>query len=186
MSDERLIQVSALADGALDDHALDGLRADLQQDPGLRDHWERYHLIGQLVRRESVRLDARGIADRVAAALAREPGKVIRLPPRPSPRSGVAPFAGAALAAAAAFLAVFAIPGLFHWMDEDAAITEGRTMVPRLARPEAVRGAPAIWEEHPELASKLNLYLLNHQESAPAAGVRGVLPYVNFVTYDAP
>lgn len=186
MSDERLIQVSALADGALDDYALDELSANLQHDPGLRDHWERYHLIGHIIRREPVAPDARGIADRVSAALAREPGKVTRLPTRRSPRPGVAPFAGAALAASAAFLAVFAIPGLFHWMDDDSAIVEARATAPRLASPDQVRGAPAIWEQHPELASKLNLYLLNHQESAPAAGVRGVLPYVNFVTHDAP
>jgi sigma-E factor negative regulatory protein RseA len=186
MSDERLIQVSALSDGALDDHGLDELRAELQQDPGLREHWERYHLIGQLIRREPIRLDARGMGDRVSAALAREPDNVTRLPTRRTPRSGVAPFAGAALAAAAAFLAVFAIPGLFHWMGDDAAVVDTRGTAPRLAGPNLVRGAPAIWEQHPELASKLNLYLLNHQESAPAAGVRGVLPYVSFVTYDAP
>jgi sigma-E factor negative regulatory protein RseA len=190
MSDERLIQLSALADSALDDQGVDALRGALAEDPGLRERWERYHLIRQSIRREPISPGARVIADRVAAALATEPDNLIRLTPRRRARSGVAAFAGAALAAAAAFLAVFAIPGLFHWVDEGGVVAESRVAaqgVPRavLAGPVPASG-PAIWKEHPELATKLNLYLLNHQESAPAAGVRGVLPYVSFVAHDAP
>jgi sigma-E factor negative regulatory protein RseA len=190
MSDERLLQLSALADGALDDQGVDGLRGALAEDPGLRERWERYHLIGQSIRRESISPGARAIADRVASTLDTEPENLIRLIPRRRARSGVAAFAGAALAAAAAFLAVFAIPGLFHWVDEGAVVAESKVADRGAPDTDLAGGVPAswpaIWKERPELATRLNLYLLNHQESAPAAGVRGVLPYVSFVAHDAP
>jgi sigma-E factor negative regulatory protein RseA len=37
----------------------------------------------------------------------------------------------------------------------------------------------------PEIESKLNDYLVNHQEYAPTAGMKGMLPYASFVSYDA-
>ena len=33
--------------------------------------------------------------------------------------------------------------------------------------------------------AKLNSYLVNHQEYAPSTGMKGMLPYATFVSYDA-
>jgi sigma-E factor negative regulatory protein RseA len=40
--------------------------------------------------------------------------------------------------------------------------------------------------DRPDLASKLDLFLVNHQEAAPAAGVKGMLPYATLVGYEGP
>lgn len=181
MSDEHQRLLSALVDDALDERSTAGLCNRLQLDPALRGTWERYHLMGRAMRRERVDAGARGIAERVAAALDAAPDlRAVPAPPRR--RVFAAPFAGAALAAAAAFIAVFAVPSFFQWPD---AADPGSGLAASVAP-----GQPADAERwglvRPELASKLDLFLLNHQESAPATGVKGVLPYVAFVGYDGP
>ncbi|MFZ0790332.1 MAG: hypothetical protein WAM94_12015, partial [Chromatiaceae bacterium] len=37
----------------------------------------------------------------------------------------------------------------------------------------------------PDLQSKLDLFLVNHQEAAPATGVKGMLPYATLIGYEA-
>jgi sigma-E factor negative regulatory protein RseA len=183
MSDQRLEKLSALMDGELGGPLASGLLDRIGRDQELRAAWERYHLIAHVVRGEAVHPDARGLANSIGEALRREP---IRMPRRPSPTpmsTRLAPFGGAALAAAAAFLAVFAVPNLMQG-------PEAPTSKP-LQR-QAASSAPATglverrWDlDRPELASKLDLFLVNHQESAPAAGVKGMLPYATLVGYEA-
>jgi sigma-E factor negative regulatory protein RseA len=182
MTEERQRQLSALVDGDLDVRRVANACGLIAVDPELRSTWERYHLIGQTLRGEPVDPGARGVADAVRAALVSEP-----LPERQRQGGGrrssrLAPFAGAALAAGAAFLAVFAVPALFQGPDPgDLAPAPGRL---------AGLSTPLPFQERrwnlnpPDLQNKLDLFLVNHQEAAPATGVKGMLPYATLIGYE--
>ena len=182
MTDEHRQRLSQLQDGALDAARLPDLLDALSQDPGQRATWERYHLIGQAMRGETIDPRYRGIADRVRSAIAAEP---IPLAPR---RRGRLPslsrrhLTGLALAASAAFIAWIGAPALF----EDAVqVPGGGLEAPRLVEQESI--PMRRWHlERPELASKLDLYLVTHQATASAAGTKGLLPYATLVGYESP
>jgi sigma-E factor negative regulatory protein RseA len=36
----------------------------------------------------------------------------------------------------------------------------------------------------PQVESRLNSYLVNHQEYAPTTNMKGIMPYATFVSYD--
>jgi sigma-E factor negative regulatory protein RseA len=42
------------------------------------------------------------------------------------------------------------------------------------------------WEllKKPAVESRLNAYLVNHQERSPASNIKGIMPYATFVSYD--
>ena len=183
MTDERQRQLSALMDGDLDERRVAAACDLIARDPDLRSAWERYHLIGQALRGERVEQGVRGVADAVRSALVSEP-----VPLRP--RRGVvrrssrlAPFAGAALAAGAAFLAVFAVPALFQG-PEPGNLAPGGDRLAALSAPLPLQ--ERRWSLNtPDLQSKLDLFLVNHQEAAPATGVKGMLPYATLIGYEA-
>lgn len=182
MTDAHFSELSALVDGELTDYQGLALYTALGRDPRLRAAWERYHLIGQALRGESVNPAVRGLAEAVRRCT--EPARPARGPlSLPSaPRFWRAPFAGAALAAGAAFLAVFAVPGRHQ------VAAPVRPAVP--AQAGAARASvPALrrWEiDRPELATILDRLLVNHQVAAPAARARGLLTYVGLVGHEAP
>ncbi len=193
MTDPYLRELSALVDGELNDYQGLALHAALGRDPGLRAAWERYHLIGQALRGQPVSPAARGLADAVrhgtvAPAPAPAPDQCPAYAPAGSPalpkrvRVWRAPFAGAALAAGAAFVTVFAVPG----RHQSAPPVRLSPFTPT----SAVRvNAPVLrrWEiDKPELAGILDRHLVNHQASAPAARSRGLLPYVTLVGHESP
>ncbi len=114
MKDHQRQALSALVDGELPASQAGGLLDALGRDPELRDQWERYHLIGGALRGEAASLAYREIAERTRARIAAEPTVLAPAAARPRRPSRLAPFAGVALAASAAFLAVFAVPALFQ------------------------------------------------------------------------
>jgi sigma-E factor negative regulatory protein RseA len=42
------------------------------------------------------------------------------------------------------------------------------------------------WEllKKPKVESRLNNYLLNHQDLSPSSNIKGIMPYATFVSYD--
>ena len=186
MTDEHRSQLSALVDGELPSrHAL-SLFAAVERDRGLSATWERYHLIGQALRGERVQPDARGIAAAVREQLDGEPIVLIPRAAVSGPRVWRPPFAGAALAASAVLLAVFAVPSLYQGPESAPA----RSALPSALaaagqRPPNLRYAARRWQtDRGDLANKLDLFLVNHQETAPATGVKGMLPYATLVGYE--
>lgn len=197
MIDEHKRHLSALRDGELDAVSTARLLSDVALDPALRDTWRRYQWVGSAIRGEPLVLDHDCLAERVAAALDREPLTIRRrLRSRfaarrvPSERFVLSPIAGMSLAAAAAFVVVFALPALFQGAG---------TPDPRLAsappdpesRPELVsrlaQTSAQRWDlDHPGVATKLDRFLVTHQDTASVTGARGMLPYATFVGYDAP
>jgi len=187
--------LSALLDGELTAAQASGVLDTLERDPELRGLWERYHLIGGALRGEGVVMAYRDVAERTRANIATEPTILAPAGPRPRGPSRLAPFAGVALAASAAFLAVFAVPSLF----EPAATPPTASTVARAAPPAPIDGSRQAASERflvgrpvqrwhvdqPAVASKLDRLLVNHQEYAPATGINGMLPYATLVSYDA-
>ena len=168
------------------DGELDGRRAarlfDLVgREPEMRAAWERYHLIGQAIRGERIDREVRGLADSVRRAVEREPTVIA-----PSSRLGrgvpLAPFAGAVLAAGVAILAILAVPSLLQGPGPEGGQVP---VVERYARLDN-SAPPQTWSpDRQVLADKLDLFLVNHQEAAPATGVKGMLPYATLVGYDS-
>jgi len=191
MTDEQVSQLSALVDGELTTRHAVPLVHSIGQDPVLRATWERYHLIGQVLRGERVQVATRGVAATVGERLRSEPTLVM-----PGAVVGVrsriwhSPLAGAAMAAAVVLLAVFAVPGVNQGPMSGPAlradVAGGAPPEPAVAVGDAeIDHALRRWHtDRDALASKLDVFLVNHQETAPAAGVRGLLPYATLVGYE--
>jgi sigma-E factor negative regulatory protein RseA len=183
MSQTQRERLSALMDDGLESTERAAVIAATLADGELRGAWTRYHLIGDALRGELAARPAGPMAERVRAQLAAEPTLLAPVP-RPAPwRRWMAPAAGVALAASVAGVAMLAGPGLLE---------QGPVLAPAaLARDERpptvlyLDTAGTSWNlARPETERKLNAYLINHQEYAPATGMKGMLPYAAFASYD--
>ncbi|HLW74045.1 MAG TPA: sigma-E factor negative regulatory protein [Gammaproteobacteria bacterium] len=100
-------QISALADQALPEGEHELLLRRFAVEKSLRLHWERYHLIGEAMRKGLPPVDTRGFADRVMTAISQE-----SQPEQKSAGLGDRFMRGLAGVAVAATVAVVAITGL--------------------------------------------------------------------------
>ncbi len=186
-------QISALLDGELPEHEAARCLDRLTRDPDLRSAWGRYHLIGDALRGEPLGLPGGGLAERVSAALEREPAILAAPARRASKNRGrpewLRPLAGAAIAASVAVVTLISYPYLVG--DASKAPASAVTVVKATTAPPplAVRYADHAgtrWKnlQRPEVESRLNRYLVDHNEYAAPAGMTGVLPYASFVSYD--
>jgi sigma-E factor negative regulatory protein RseA len=135
MKEQQRQAVSALLDGELAAPQSSQIIDALEQDPELRALWERYHMIGGAMRREGAALAWREIADQTRVRIAAEPTVLAPANLRRRHPSRVAPFAGVALAASAAFLAVFAVPVLFQSDVTSSAPRTAQALIPSMALP---------------------------------------------------
>jgi sigma-E factor negative regulatory protein RseA len=184
MSEQQRQHLSALVDGELDSALVHTTVSALASNKGLDVAWEHYHLIGAAMRSEPLRDRHRRIASLVSARIAEEPLPLGSAAARRGRASRLGPFAGAALAASAAFFAVFAVPQLFAPQSSPQA-----PAVVQLAPspPEQFRlpSPTQRWHlDRPALESKLDRFLVNHQEQSPASNMKGVLPYATLVGYE--
>lgn len=185
MSEQQRQHLSALVDSEIDPVLLHATVSALASNPELKAAWERYHLIGQVLRGEGVRPEYRQIAARVRQHIAAEPAMPASAPARRRHRARFGPFIGAAIAAAVAFLAIFAVPQLFD------------PGLPRVGPAIAVNPAPPTgqfaldsqdrrWHlSEPALEHKLDRLLVNHQAYSPASGIKGFFPYATVVSYES-
>jgi sigma-E factor negative regulatory protein RseA len=180
MTDEHRQRLSQLQDGELADVGTATLLDAMTRDPDLRATWERYNLIGHAMRGEAIDPACRALADRVRERLASEP--TVLAPSRlgrPSARRARR-YAGFALAASVALVAILTAPALF---DGAASVTGIGPAASRLVERQSI--PLRRWQlERPELASKLDRYLVTHQATAPANGAKGMLPYATLVGYE--
>lgn len=189
MSDDQKKHLSALVDGEQGPTTLPLILDALEHDTELAARWGRYHLISAALRGEPVRQEFLGTAPAVAARLAAEP--VVLAPRRQRltlPAAAIGPLAGAGLAATAAFVALFAVPALLE--PEGGSGAPSVTTIAATAEPRApeftLDGSSQRWHiSEPDIENKLDRFLVNHQEMAPASGIKGLLPYATFVGYEA-
>ena len=189
MTEEQRQRLSQLVDGEMQRGAAAPLLDAVESDSELRATWERYHLIGQALRREPIDPDRRAIAAQVRDRIAVEPIPIATRRPRwvsapvhvggmPGRRRWAMGLAVAACGGVAAFMAA---PLLMS----EGGSTSGLPGAPQLVARESIP-ISRVQIENPELASKLDLYLVTHQATAPATGAKGMLPYATLVGYEAP
>lgn len=163
-------RVSALLDGALDDDASARVFESIKRDAGLCEDWERYCLIGDVLRDESS-LSA-GFTDKVMASLDGEPTV---LAPVRRERSA---WAARLMPIAASVMGVAAV----GWVA--LTLNGPGPEVQRLAsaKPAAVVAAPVERVALAPAEASEREYLFAHQAMAPAAGMPGVAHYVRTVS----
>lgn len=147
--------------------------AALAQERDLRQVWERYHLVGALLRNEVSTTVAPHFADRVAARIARED---VVVSPRWPVRTLAKGAAGLALAASVAAIAVFAFD-----------LTPARAPDPVMAQgpdgQDAYLRADTMPAVHPEWDRKLDALLVEHNAFSPASGMNGMMSSVRLAGY---
>lgn len=188
MTEQELERLSALVDDELPSNEIGGEVNKLSGSEGAQASWSRYHLIGDAMRREIGPLYDIGLAQAVSKRLEDEP---VVLAPAALKRSVSArrkTLAGLAVAASVAAVAVVMTPQLIN--------PEGSETRPATV---AQQEQPAVnnqtyfvaqdgtrWEllKKPAVESRLNAYLVNHQERSAASNIKGIMPYATFVSYD--
>lgn len=170
-------QLSALMDGECSKLEIDLALRRLAKDADLKERWEHYHLIGDAIRNYLPNALDTDFSSRVMAAIDQEaPLKTILPPPGPSWQK---PLTGFGLAASVMVMAAFTLNMNFDEESPSAAPLTGANPEPTVP-PAQVAQATL---ENSELESRLNNYLLNHNEFASRNSVQGVLPYVRIVGY---
>ncbi len=200
MAEDNIKQtISSLMDGELDEHEMRDAVARIQDDRDAHHCWQRYHLIGDALRRNiPVEADAQ-LLHRINEAIAAEvplPSNVTDIPTKKAQNSNkhtdhktFRPMAGFALAASVAAVAYVGV-GMMEVGDElgslpRLAVTDSAVPVATLA-PMVVADrqynvqSDARWDvTQPTVESRLDDYLFNHQAASVAAEMDGkIMPNV--------
>lgn len=163
-------RLSELMDGELNDSAIDGELDRIEGDPQSETIWATYHLIGDALRGEVVRVG--GIGQRVHFMLANEP---TILAPRSRKRYGVTQRLVLPLAASVCGIAVVA------WL----ALSNNPAISPanNTGTPEMLAASPQVVQQaNATEADSIHEYLMAHQQFSPSTTMQGVVPYVRTVS----
>ena len=156
-------RISVLMDGELDSDAA-GVEAEfLRNDNELREVWDAYHLIGDVMRGDLYQ----GYERRVAAGLAKEPTV---LAPQRRPENRIRRYARYAFSAAASAAAVALVVLTASPMQDMSQLTIARNNVPIALPSQAAEAARGVED-----------YLLAHQRFSPSNAMQGLAPYVRLV-----
>lgn len=173
-------QLSALVDGELPtgEHAL--LLQRLSRDATLREQLGRYQLINDVLNNRVAMTVDTAFSDRVMAAVESEPA--YHGAPAGAWRRLAKPFAGAAVAASVALVAVISLQSV----NRDGSPASAPQLAANLPPQDFVRVQQGEWDRQgARVENRLNGYLVHHNEYAASSGVQGVLPYVRIVGYDS-
>jgi len=174
-------ELSAMVDSELSRNDTDAVLQQTQYDHELFGRWNRYHLIGALLKNEhssAAGMVSAGLANRIHERIANEP--TCLAPDKDwrkergiaTRKSVIKTVVGLALAASVGGIAVLTL------------------QPPNSAEPGAAKG-PVVqrltrWETNqPEMEADLNTLLVEHGEFTPASGLNGLMAYAKFVSYDA-
>ena len=177
MNEDVREQLSALVDGELGEPDAVGMLDRLNLDEELKQVWERYHLVSDVIRNDLPLFTSVDLVDRVRQSLDTEP--IAFRPPRRVPAT-LKPVASLALAASIAVVAVLGFRG--HLGVGQA----GTEMVAHGDSQQAVpaRAAGMRWDvDRPDVEQRLNAYLVNHHGHT-GNGVGSLLPYARIVAYN--
>jgi sigma-E factor negative regulatory protein RseA len=185
MTEQQRQHLSALVDGELAPELTRPTIAAVGSDPEMRAAWERYHLIGGMLRGDGLHLQYRAVERRVMDQLENEPALVAPAARKDHTSSRSGAFVGVSLAAAAAFVAVLAVPQLLE--DGEDAIPAGPPLAATSAPQQfQISSSGQRWHvDRPELEHKLDRFLINHQARSPVTGIKGFIPYATVVGYEA-
>ncbi|MBU6470693.1 MAG: sigma-E factor negative regulatory protein [Gammaproteobacteria bacterium] len=177
-------QVSALADNELPESEHELLLRRFATEGYLRHCWERYHLIGEAMRKSLPQVDTRGFADRIMQALAGEATAPELRKLRRIPALRVAASVTAAVCVAVVALAVTRFGGSpGHLAAAPAEIVPPVSAL--RTTPVGYGAVSAAWNGNtPEVQAELNNYIINHTETSAALGRPDPLPYFYITTYN--
>ena len=195
MADNIEEKISALVDGEMPREEIDSLMDGLKHDKTSQMCWRHYHLISDALKNNLPDELPEDFVNRISLALESEP--LLSTPPRRTfdYQAFIRPTIGFALAASVAAV-VFVGLG---WNTQQTGIEQMPTLAsntpPAPSAITTVSTQPAIsyttvhgrqWDvEQPELASKLNDYLINHDQYSAVDGMHNsVLPQVRIVGYE--
>ena len=186
MNEQKREQLSAYMDGEAGE--MPSIADEIIRDDSLGPVWKRYHLISDVMRGYLPRHLDGELASRVAAAIKEEPAI---LAPTVRKRSAaiLKPVAGLAIAASVATLAIFAVRhnqgDQYQAGQPEPAVAQQAPVqaVPVTARQVSADNTEPVYKPIPA-SSRLNSYLVNHNEYRSHTGMQGMLPYVRIVTYD--
>ncbi len=172
-------KLSALVDNELDDLDERRVMNALKQDIGLRNTWERYHLVRSALRQDMDIMLPREIAARVATRIEMEPVNVAS-----SRRRKITRLIGTF--AIAASVAAIAIAGV-QFLNRPDSVPVASLAVNQPAPEQIIRAGTTRWDlKEPETESALNAFLVEHNEFASSSGIGGMMPYVRVVGNDNP
>jgi sigma-E factor negative regulatory protein RseA len=183
MKDKIEEQISALVDGELPAVEQELVFKRLCNDIELRRRWERYHLIRDALHHELPSAAGSGLADRVMAAIDNEPDLRSTRAFGGSVRGLAKPIAGLAIAASVAAMAVF---GLHHLRETETTPSGAWQSAANHHNPGHSRVSGTRWNlQTPEVGSRLNSYLVNHNEYSSSTDLQGMMNYVRIAAYDS-
>ncbi len=198
MNEQTKEHISAFLDNELHGGEAGRMLDRVEQSDELRQTWDRYNLIGDILRGEGVRISTAGIADQVRERIEQEPPILAPAAARRRVQFGeswLRPAAGAAIAASVAVVTLLAWPTLEPAPSGEA---DGRMAAVPVSPPAPVQLAAAPkpidglengtrWRnlKEREMESKLNRFLVDHNEYAASGSLAGMMPYATFVSYDS-
>jgi sigma-E factor negative regulatory protein RseA len=176
MTDRLREQISALADNELPENEHELLLRRFAGERSLRLCWERYHLVGEAMRKTLPAVDTRGLADRVMASISQEAA------PAQAATGRRALGRAAAGVAVAVSVAVAAVVGLRNDDRVQQSVAGAPAeIVPQESALQAVSNSPGLvsgasWDgSAPQVQASLRSYLVNH-DVMTAALTRQVTP----------
>jgi sigma-E factor negative regulatory protein RseA len=177
MADKTGEQLSALVDGECELSEQEWMLKRLTRDADLKVRWQRYHMVSDAMKNNLPTAINTGFADRIRQVIDNDipplRTSISTIPPR---FSWYKPVTGFALAASVAAVSVVGL----QLVEQDDTVE---------ANEQSQLAAATVGEEPPAFGnprtSRLNSYLVNHNEYASRNSVQGVLPYVRIVGYDS-
>lgn len=195
MSDHQLELLSALKDGELKEQDFARLAPQMYSDSGLRQRWDRYHLIGQAMRNNLPAVLQHDLASRVSAALQNEPTilspEIPATPPKVVHDRTFTGYAVAASVAVVGFLTVGLVAERLMPGSETIASAPPTlspvAVGPNLAASAANLGPTPVVApmSHEERAAQLRSYIIHHEFSAPSMSRPLPSASVRVVTFPA-
>lgn len=192
MTEQEFERLSALVDDEISEHEISVEINKLKKSQESLDIWARYHLIGDAMRNELGQIHDTGLAHSISQRLEAEP--VVLAPGALKRRSSIKKRAltGMAVAASLTAVAVIMAPQLIN--PESSEVANHQISSNQLSESNQLPETNTIyvaedgtrWEllKKPKVESRLNAYLLNHQDLSPSSNIKGIMPYANFVSYD--
>ncbi|MBW9265405.1 MAG: sigma-E factor negative regulatory protein [Candidatus Thiodiazotropha sp. (ex. Lucinisca nassula)] len=194
MTEQEFERLSALVDDEISEHEISGEINKLKNTQESQDIWSRYHLIGDAMRNELGQIHDPEMARSICRHIENEP--IVLAPAALKPRSANKKRAitGLAVAASLTAAAVVMAPQLINPGSSETpnqlASSDQLPISNQNQRPESntvyVAENGTRWKllKKPKVESRLNDYLLNHQDLSPSSNIKGIMPYATFVSYD--
>ncbi|MEW8286983.1 MAG: sigma-E factor negative regulatory protein [Candidatus Thiodiazotropha endolucinida] len=192
MTEQEFERLSALVDDEISEHEISGEINKLKNTQESQGIWSRYHLIGDAMRNELGQIHDPEMARCISQSIENEP--IVLAPAALKPRSSnkKRAFTGLAVAASLTAVAVIMAPQLINPGSSEAPnqLASSDQLPISNQRPEnntiyvAENGTRWKLLKKPKVESRLNDYLLNHQDLSPSSNIKGIMPYATFVSYD--